>query len=404
MAGSTDEIVSPDQDIHGDQMVLNMGPSHPSTHGVFRLILHLDGEVIQDAVPDVGYLHRGFEKIAEADTFHQFIPYTDRLDYLGPLAMNVGYVQAVEKAVQLEVPERAKFIRVICCELARINAHLLGLGAFAMDVGAMTVFLFTFREREKVYDLIEGMTGTRLTTSYTRIGGVARDVTPEWIQGCRDFIEQFPAQVDDVDKLLSKNKIWVKRTEAIGVLDPEKAVALGVTGPNLRGSGVDWDLRRDMPYLVYDRLEFDVPVGAAGDCYDRYMCRLREMGESVRIIRQCLKKMPPGPVLADDRKRVLPPKEEVLTRMEPLIEQFILISEGIPNPEDEMVYDATEAPKGELGFFLHCTGGRGPNRMHIRSPSFLNLQAMPEMLRGCLISDVVAVLGSVDFVMGECDR
>jgi len=404
MAGSTDEIVSPDQDIHGDQMVLNMGPSHPSTHGVFRLILHLDGEVIQDAVPDVGYLHRGFEKIAEADTFHQFIPYTDRLDYLGPLAMNVGYVQAVEKAVQLEVPERAKFIRVICCELARINAHLLGLGAFAMDVGAMTVFLFTFREREKVYDLIEGMTGTRLTTSYTRIGGVARDVTPEWIQGCRDFIEQFPAQVDDVDKLLSKNKIWVKRTEAIGVLDPEKAVALGVTGPNLRGSGVDWDLRRDMPYLVYDRLEFDVPVGAAGDCYDRYMCRLREMGESVRIIRQCLEKMPPGPVLADDRKRVLPPKEEVLTRMEPLIEQFILISEGIPNPEDEMVYDATEAPKGELGFFLHCTGGRGPNRMHIRSPSFLNLQAMPEMLRGCLISDVVAVLGSVDFVMGECDR
>ena len=392
-------------DIQGEKMVLNMGPSHPSTHGVLRIVLELDGEIITKAQPDIGYLHRGDEKIAENMTYTQFIPYTDRLDYLAPLANNVAYALAVEKllGVDKQLPPRCQYIRVICCELARVSAHLLGLGAFAMDVGALTVFLYTFTEREKIYNLIEALTGARFTTTYTRIGGLARDLPPGWVEQCRQFLKEVVLNFDESEKLLTRNRIFVDRTRDVGVLSKEVAIDYGVTGPNLRGSGVDYDLRKAHPYLVYDQLEFDVPVGSVGDCYDRYLVRMEEMRQSVRLIHQCLDKLPGGPVSISDGKTAMPAKDKVLTKMEELIHQFMLVTQGVNAPPGE-VYFGAENPKGELGFYINSKGGGTPNRLKIRAPSFCNLSVLPHLLPGHMMSDVVSILGSIDFVMGECDR
>jgi len=393
------------RDLEGDTMVLNMGPSHPSTHGVLRLVLELDGEIITKATPEIGYLHRGDEKIAENLTYSQFIPYTDRLDYLAPLANNVAYALAVEKllGIDRELPLRCQYIRVICCELARISSHLLGVGCFAMDVGAMTVFLHTYTEREKIYNLCESLTGARFTTNYTRIGGLARDLPPGWTDQCRQFLREVAVAISEVEQLLTRNRIWVDRTRDVGVISKEDAVGYALTGPNLRGSGVDYDLRKAHPYLVYDRLNFEVPLGSVGDCYDRYLVRMEEMRQSVLIAHQCLDQMPGGPINVSDGKVVLPPKETVLTRMEELIHQFMLVTQGVNAPPGD-VYFGAENPKGELGFYIHSRGGGTPYRLKIRSPSFVNLSILPRLLPGHLIGDVVSILGSFDFVMGECDR
>ncbi len=392
-------------DLQGEKMVLNMGPSHPATHGVLRLVLELDGEIITRAEPDVGYLHRGDEKIAENMTYTQFIPYTDRLDYLAPLANNVAYALAVEKllGIDRDLPPRCQYIRVICCELARISAHLLGLGAFAMDVGALTVFLHTFTQRETIYNLIEALTGARFTTTYTRIGGVSRDLPPGWVEQCRKFLGEVVVNFDESETLLTRNRIFVDRTRDVGVISRADAIDYGLSGPNLRGSGVDYDLRKAHPYLIYDQLTFEVPVGSVGDCYDRYLVRMEEMRQSVLILRQCLDQLPGGPVSIQNGKTVLPPKEKVLTRMEELIHQFILVTQGENAPPGE-IYFGAENPKGELGFYIHSKGGGTPNRLKIRAPSFVNLGILSHLLPGHMMSDVVAVLGSLDFVMGECDR
>lgn len=400
------------QDLAGEKMVLNMGPSHPATHGVLRLVLELDGEVITKAAPDIGYLHRGDEKIAENMTYNQFVPYTDRLDYLAPLANNVAYALAVEKlmGIDRQLTERCQYIRVICCELARISSHLLGLGSYAMDCGAMTVFLLTFTEREKIYNLCESLTGARFTTSYTRIGGLARDLPPGWVDQCRKFLSEVVVNFDEVETLLSRNRIWLDRTRDIGVISKELAIDYGLTGPNLRGSGVDYDVRKAHPYLVYDRLNFEVPLGSAGDCYDRYTVRVEEMRQSVRLVQQCLDALPGGPDNPDrlpinvpDGKVVIPPKPSVLTRMEELIHHFMLVTQGVNAPPGE-IYFGADNPKGELGFYINSRGGGTPYRLKIRSPSFVNLSILPALLPGHMMSDTVAILGSLDFVMGECDR
>ena len=400
------------QDVQGDKMVLNMGPSHPATHGVLRIVLELDGEVITKADPDVGYLHRGDEKIAENMNYYQFIPYTDRLDYLAPLANNVAYALAVEKLLGIEkdLPPRCQYIRVMCAELARISSHLLGLGAFAMDLGAVTVFLLTFTEREKIYNLAEAISGARFTTSYTRIGGVMRDLPPTWLDQCRKFCDEFLPALNEVEVLLTRNRIWVDRVKNLAVVSKEDAIDYGLSGPNLRGSGIEWDLRKTQPYLCYSDLEFDIPVGSVGDCYDRYLVRMEEMRQSVRILRQCIQKIPGGadnktkePVNVPDGKTVLPPKGKVLTKMEELIHQFMLVTEGVNCPPGE-VYFGHENPKGELGFYIYSKGGGTPYRMKIRAPSFVNLSIIPKIFPGCMVSDTVAILGSLDFVMGECDR
>jgi len=393
------------QDLQGEKMTLNMGPSHPATHGVLRLSLELDGEIISKADPEIGYLHRGDEKIAENMTYNQFIPYTDRLDYLAPLANNVAYALAVEKLLGVDdkLPERCKFIRVICCELARVSAHLLGLGAFAMDVGALTVFLHTFNEREKIYNLIEALTGARFTTTYTRIGGLSRDLPEGWTEELSKFTKEVSEAIEEADKLLTRNKIFIDRTKGVGIITREEAIDFGLTGPNLRGSNIEYDLRKAHPYLVYDQLDFDIPYGEVGDCYDRYLIRMEEMRQSVRILDQCIAKLPNGPVNLDDGKIVMPHKQKVLSSMEELIHQFMLVTQGQNAPAGE-VYFGAENPKGELGFYIFSKGGGVPHRMKIRAPSFVNLSILSHKLPGHMMSDIVAILGSLDFVMGECDR
>lgn len=390
-------------DLVGEKLVLNMGPSHPATHGVLRMILELDGEILTKAEPDVGYLHRGDEKIAENMHYNQFVPYTDRLDYLAPLSNNVAYALAVEKLMGWEVPERGRAIRVICCELARISAHLLGVGVFAMDVGAMTVFLYTFTEREKIYNLCEQLTGARFTTSYTRVGGQIRDLPEGFAGAVQKFLAELEPVIDETDKLLSRNAIFMARTQDIGVITKEDAIGFGLSGPNLRGSGVDHDLRKTNPYLDYERYEFDVPVGSKGDCYDRYLVRMEEMRQSVRILKQVFANLPGGPINVADAKNLLPKKENVLMKMEELIHHFILATQGIDAPAGE-VYFGAENPKGELGFYIHSKGGGVPYRLKIRSPSFVNLSILSKIMPGHMLSDIPAVLGSLDFVMGECDR
>jgi NADH-quinone oxidoreductase subunit D len=401
-------VASSSQDLaelHGEKMTLNMGPSHPATHGVLRIVLELDGEIITRATPEIGYLHRADEKIAENMTYTQFIPYTDRLDYLAPLANNVAYALAVEKllGIQDRLPPRCQYIRVICCELARISSHLLGMGAFALDIGAITIFLHTFTEREKIYNLIEALTGARFTTTYTRIGGLSRDLPPGWTDLCRKFLNEVVHNIDETETFLTRNRIFVDRTQGVGVISRELAIDYGLSGPNLRGSGVNFDLRKAHPYLVYEQLKFEVPVGSAGDCYDRYMVRIEEMRQSVRILHQCLDQLPSGAIQVDDPKIVMPAKDRVLTRMEELIHHFINVTEGVNAPPGE-VYFGHENPKGELGFYIMSRGGGTPYRLKIRSPSFVNLSILSHILPGHMISDIVAILGSFDFVMGECDR
>ena len=387
-----------------EKMSLSMGPSHPSTHGVLRLQMEIDGEVLTRCDPVLGYLHRGDEKIAENMTYNQFVPYTDRLDYLAPLANNMAYAIAVEKLAKLEVPPRCQAIRVITAELARISSHLMGLGAYGIDVGAWSVFLYSFTEREKLYRLFEELTGARFTTSYTRIGGVTRDVPEGWTGRVEAFCEQFLPILDEILKLLTRNKIFMDRAAGVGIISKEDAVAYGLTGPNLRGSGVGLDLRKDKPYSGYEQYEFDIPVGTTGDCYDRYLCRGQEMRESVRIIRQAIAKLPGGPWYATDAKKIFGPrKDKVLTSMEELIQNFMLVTEGPQMPPGEVYFEA-ENPKGVLGFYVVSQGGGVPWRLKIRSPSFCNLSILPKLCVGNLVSDVVSILGSLDFVMGECDR
>jgi NADH-quinone oxidoreductase subunit D len=384
-------------------MVLNMGPQHPATHGVLRLLIKLDGETVAACVPEMGYLHRGYEKLAENCSYHEFIPHTDRLDYISPLMNNTAYVLAVEKLIGVEVPKRSQYIRTIVSELARISSHLIAIGAMAMDVGALTVFTWTFQEREKLYDIFESLTGARFTTSYTRVGGLLQDLKPETQAMIVNFLDQFPARLADSANLLNTNRIFIERADGVGVISKEKAIAMGMSGPCLRGAGVEHDLRRAEPYLVYNELDFDIPVFEGGDSLARYYVRLNEMKQSVIIIRQAIQKIPAGPIHAFAPKKVLPRKDRVYTKMEELIHDFMLVNFGINPPVGE-VYHAVEGSKGELGFYIQSKGEGHPWRLKIRSPSFTNIQSVPILIKGQLISDIVAILGSVDPVMGEADK
>ena len=399
MARSTFERSEENPDI----ITMNMGPSHPATHGVLRIVLQLDGETVVRAVPHIGYLHRGMEKIAENRTYLQFIPYTDRMDYLSPLAANVGFCLAVEELLGIEVPARCQALRVLCCELARIGSHLLWLGTHALDIGAATVFFHTFRDREWHYDLVEDLTGARLTTSFTRVGGVAHDADPKWLKDMRTFVDEFPRRVDEYESLLTKNAIWLKRTRGVGVIKAADAISYGMTGPSLRASGIELDLRKKRPYSGYQNYEFEVPVGTVGDVYDRYLVRIEEMRQSARILDQALRSLPTGPVNVDDPKIFLPSKTKVLTSMEELIHQFMIVTEGFECPEGE-IYHSTEVPKGELGFYIISTGGKAPYRLRIRSPSFNNIATLPLLVEGGLVADVIANIASLDPVLGEVDR
>lgn len=384
-------------------MTVNMGPQHPSTHGVLRLVVELDGEIIQKITPHIGYLHRGVEKLSEHRTYHQTIPLTDRLDYLAPMSNNLGYVLAVEKLLGIEVPERAQTIRVILAELTRLKSHLVWIACHALDIGAMTVFIYAFREREKVMELYEKISGARMTSNYFRVGGLSSEVYDGFERDVREIIDTFPGYFDVYEGLLTKNTIWLQRTVGNGVISAEDAISYGITGPALRGSGVDWDLRRDNPYSGYEKYKFTVPVGEKCDTFDRYKVRLVEMREAVKIIKQALESLKPGPILAEDPQVCYPPKEQVYNTIEGLIHHFKIASEGFPVPEGE-VYQGVEAPKGELGFYLVSDGGPKPYRMRIRPPSFVNLGAIEKMAKGSMIADLVAVIGTLDIVLGEIDR
>lgn len=386
-----------------ETMTLNMGPQHPSTHGVLRLVLELDGEVIVKVTPHIGYLHRGIEKLSEHRTYHQILPLTDRLDYLAPMSNNLGYILAVEKLMAVEVPERAETIRIIMAELTRLESHLVWIACHALDIGAMTVFIYAFRERETVMEIYELISGARMTSNFFRVGGLSQDVPDEFVKKVSDFIDVMPGYLDQYEGLLTTNPIWLKRTVGNGVISAEDAIEIGLTGPALRGSGVDWDLRRDDSYAGYDKYQFKVPVGENCDTFDRYKVRLIEMREACKIVRQGLDKLKPGPVLADCPQVCYPPKESVYNSIEGLIHHFKIASEGFAAPEGE-VYQGVEAPKGELGFYIVSDGGNKPERLRIRPPSFVNLQAIEQMSVGSMIADLVAVIGTLDIVLGEIDR
>ena len=390
--------------VDSEKMALNVGPSHPTTHGVLRLMMDLDGDLITRCEPVLGYLHRGDEKIAENMTYNQFVPYTDRLDYLSPLANNVAYAIAVEKIAGIDLPERCEAIRVLVCEMARISSHLLGMGVFGMDAGAWTPFMYTFTEREKLYTLFEELTGARFTTSFTRIGGVARDIPDGWLDRVNHFCDNLPKAIDEVEKLLTRNRIFIDRTEGIGEVSKEDAIAFGFTGPNLRASGVDLDLRKDKPYSGYEKYDFDVPIGTRGDCYDRYLVRIEEVRQSLRIIKQVIADFPDGLWYAEDARKIFaPPKDKILSSMEELIQNFMIVTEGPQIPAGEVYFEA-ENPKGALGFYVVSKGGGVPYRLKIRAPSFCNLSILEKMVPGHMLSDITVILGSLDFVMGECDR
>ena len=384
-------------------MILNMGPQHPSTHGVLRLILEIEGENVVRMMPDIGYLHTGIEKICEAKFYQQVVPLTDRIDYLCPLTNNLCYVLAVEKLLGLEIPARAQWIRVMLNELTRINSHLVWLGTHALDIGAMSVFLYCFREREDVLRIFEMVSGQRMMTSYFRIGGLALEPPLGLFEKIKDFVDKFPERVDEYESLLTSNPIWVERTKGVAHLSARDAIALGVTGPTLRASGVDWDLRRDMPYSSYEKFQFKVPIARDGDVFARYMIRVQEMRESNLIVQQALAGMPEGRITADAPKVVLPEREAMKTQMEALIYHFKIITEGFAVPAGE-VYQAVESPRGEMGYHVVSDGTAKPYRVHMRAPSFANLQALPRMCEGRLIADVVAAIGSIDVVLGEIDR
>ena len=387
----------------GETMLLNMGPQHPSTHGVLRLLLELDGESVVSCVPDIGYLHTGIEKTAEDKTYTKVVPLTDRMDYLAPLSNNLGYVLAVEKLMDTQVPLRAQYVRVLLCELTRITSHLVWLGTHALDIGAMSVFLYCFREREIVLDIFEMVSGQRMMASYFRPGGLWRDLPPGFEEAVRDFLKLMPERIDEYEALLDKNPIWLERTQHIGVISPKDAIAWGVSGPSLRGSGVNWDIRKAMPYSCYDHFDFAVPLGKNGDVYDRFLCRIHEMRESLKIVQQALDKLPDGPFMTTDRKVAPPPKEELAYSMEALIHHFKLWTEGFKAPEGE-VYVSVESPRGEFGCYLNSDGSSKPRRVHCRAPSFANLAALPLMAKGVFVADLVAIVGSIDILLGDVDR
>jgi NADH-quinone oxidoreductase subunit D len=384
-------------------MTLQMGPQHPSTHGVLRVELDLEGEVVRGLRPHVGYLHSGKEKIAELKTYHQWIPYTDRMDYLSPMSNNCGYVLAVERLLDVDVTERCKYLRTMLCELARISSHLLWLGSSALELGAMTPFMYTFREREKLYDIFEAIAGHRFTVSYMRVGGMARDIPDGWLDKVIAFCDDFPQRIEDYEALLMKNEIFLQRTVGLGKIAPKDAIDLGLTGPCLRAAGVAMDLRRDAPYLVYDRLDWGVVTAQESDVYARYLVRIEEMRESAKIVRQCVAQMPGGPINIDNHKVVYPPRKRVHEGMEELIHHFLLASEGFRVPAGD-AYTAIEAPKGELGFYVVSDGSSRPYRIKVRSPSFVNLQALEKMCVGNYLADVVAILATLDVVLGDVDR
>jgi NADH-quinone oxidoreductase subunit D len=385
------------------EITLNMGPQHPATHGVLRLVLDLQGETVVGCDPRPGYLHRGIEKLMESKTYHQNIPITDRLEYITCMNNNLGYVVAVEKLAGIEVPERAQFIRTLMAELTRLSGHLVWLGTHALDIGAMTVCMYTLRERELLLDLSEMVTGARQTVSYVRIGGVRNDIPRDFIDKCREFTELFPKRLEQYDTLIRENRIWLQRTVGIGVFSATDAVNYGLTGGTLRGSGVNYDLRKVEPYAAYDKVEFDVPLGKNGDVYDRYIVRINEMRQSNRIIKQCLDMMPAGPITTDDARYAIPEKAQVMQSMQSLAHQFVLMSKWVPMPKGE-VYVATEAPKGELGFYIVSDGSGRPYRIKIRAPSYVHISALPKMVTGHMMADVIACIGTIDIVLGECDR
>jgi len=388
------------------RMVLNMGPQHPSTHGVLRLLLELDGENIVKCQPDIGYLHTGIEKEFEVKTYQQAVTLTDRLDYLAPLSNNLAFCLAAEKLLGIEAPPRAQAVRVLLTELTRINAHCVWLGTHALDIGAMTVFFYCWREREGFLVLQDMVCGARMTASYFRVGGLSMDIPDGWLDRCQTYVDEMPAHIDEYERLLSKNPIWMARTKEVAPLSAKDAIALGATGPTLRGSGVSWDLRKAQPYSGYEHYDFEVPVGTVGDAYDRYTVRVREMRQSTRIAGQAirrLRELGPGDYRLRDYKYVLPPKEEVKTSMEALIHHFKIVAHGFFPPVGE-AYQAIEAPKGELGFYFVSDGSARPWRMKVRAPSFVNLQALPVMVQGKLVADVIAAIGSIDIVLGEIDR
>jgi len=384
-------------------MVLNMGPQHPSTHGVLRLVLEIDGEIVVRLIPEIGYLHTGIEKTCEAKFYQQVVPLTDRIDYLSPMANNLCYCLAVEKLLQLEIPPRAQWIRVMLTELTRLNSHLVWLGTHAMDIGALTLLLYTFREREEILRLFEDVSGQRMMTSYFRIGGLALEPPLDLFDRVDAFIRTFPEKIDEYSNLLTGNPIFMNRLKGVGILSAKDAVALGVTGANMRGSGVDFDVRRDVPYSSYEKFDFKVPVSTVGDCWARYEVRLEEMRQSVRIVQQALHGMPEGAIKADAPKIVLPDREKMKTQMEALIHHFKIVTEGFAVPAGE-VYQAIESPRGQMGYYVVSDGTAKPWRVHMRNPSFASLQALETMCVGRMLSDVVAVIGSIDIVLGEIDR
>ena len=394
---------SPVLDAADQTLIMNMGPQHPSTHGVLRLLLEIDGETIVRIMPDIGYLHTGIEKTCEAKFYQQVVPLTDRIDYLCPMTNNLTYCLAVEKLLGLEIPARAQWLRVMLNELTRVNSHLVWLGTHAMDIGAMTVFLYCFREREEILRLFEAVSGQRMMTSYFRIGGIAIEPPLDFFGRVKTFIDAFPEHIDEYENLLTQNPIFVMRTKGVAHLTKEDALALTATGPTLRASGVDVDLRRDAPYSGYENFKFNVPIATEGDVYARYLVRVAELRESQKIVKQTLEGIPEGPVKADAPKVVLPDREKMKTQMEALIYHFKIVTEGFTVPEGE-VYQAVESPRGEMGYYVVSDGGAKPYRVHMRAPSFANLQSLQKMCKGRLIADVVAAIGSIDIVLGDCDR
>ena len=393
-----------EEDPLNSKMVLNMGPQHPATHGVLRLVLQLNGELIEKAKLDIGYLHRGVEKIAENKTYQEFMPYTDRMDYLSPYSNNVALCTAVEKIANVEVPERAHYIRMIGCELARISSHLLWLGTMVMDAGAVSFFIWTFREREKLYDIFDHIGGHRFTISHARIGGVANDLTDDALAMIKDFVNDFPQELKDFHGLLDRNRIFFDRNREVGQLTPERALEIGATGPTLRASGYAYDIRDFAPYARYDEVDFEIPTRLEGDNLARYYVRMEEMHESVRIIQQCLDKLPKGPVRTNNAKQAYPSKDEVYYSMEGMIHDFMMTDTGICPPEGAESYHAVEGPKGELGYYIQSDRTGHPWRLKINSPSFKNLQALEDMLDGEMVADTVVIIGGVDPVMGEADK
>ena len=386
-----------------DSMTLNMGPQHPSTHGVFRVVLEMDGELVDSAEPHIGFLHTGIEKTSEAKRYVHVIPMTDRLDYLSPPGNNLAFCLPVEKLLQTTIPERADYLRVIMCELARMASHLVWLATHALDIGAMTVFLYCWREREMILDLNEEISGVRMMTSYIRLGGVAQDATPSWLQGVRKFVEYFPAKIDEYERLLTNNPIWIDRTKDVGVMSREEAINWSMSGPVLRASGVNWDLRKHRPYSGYEKFDFEVPTGKNGDIYDRYLVRVAEMRESQKIVKQALNTLPTGPYKVEDNKISLPNRKTLKSSMEALIHHFKLVSEGVSVPRGE-TYVPVEGPRGEVGFYIISDGSGVPSRVKLRAPSFMAIPGMCKMMEGCFIADVVGIIGSIDIVMGEVDR